>query len=199
MGVHCVAVVGPVFPAAGYLLGSIGSGLLLARREGVDLRGVGSGNIGATNVGRVLGKQAYYTVLLLDALKGFAPTLAARLTMGPEDPWTAATGVAAALGHCYPVWHGFRGGKGAATAAGVLAAAAPAAGTAAAVTFVGLKKASRRASVGSLGGAVVGTVATVALTGLGWRTAMASALLALIVARHRSNIARLLRGEEPPS
>lgn len=191
--------VSALFPVAGYLLGSISSGLLLARREGLDLRQVGSGNPGATNVGRVLGKRAYYTVLALDALKGFAPTLAARWALGPEDAWVAATGMAAALGHCYPVWHGFRGGKGAATAAGVMLAAVPPAGAAAGATFYALKKVSRRASVGSMAGAAVGAAVTVALEGEAWPSALAGGLLVLVLLRHHTNIRRLLRGEEPPS
>jgi acyl phosphate:glycerol-3-phosphate acyltransferase len=187
------------YPLAGYLLGSLGTGLILARRHGIDLRTVGSGNTGATNAARALGKSAGRKVMALDALKGFAPTLVARVALGPNAPWTAATGLAAALGHCFPVWHGFRGGKGAATAAGALLAVSPPAGVLAGVTFFMLRRATRRASVGSLGGATVGTVATV-VTGPGRNaSAMAGGLLLLVVARHGSNIRRLLAGQEPTS
>lgn len=188
-----------LLPASGYLLGSISAGLQLARRRGVDLRQVGSGNVGATNVGRAMGKRAYYVVLGLDGLKGLVPTLAARLALGAEDPIVAATGMATALGHCYPIWHGFRGGKGAATAAGALLATTPWAGLVAAGTFYVLKKTSRRASVGSLGGAVTGTATAWLVAGPGWRSALAVGLLGLVVVRHRANIVRLLRGEEPPT
>ncbi len=78
----------------------------------MDLRAVGSGNIGATNVGRALGKKTGAVVLVLDALKGLAPALAATLLLGQASPWTAGTGVAAVIGHVVPVWHGFRGAKG---------------------------------------------------------------------------------------
>lgn len=192
-------MLGAVFPAAGYLLGSISPGLLLARTRGLDLRSIGSGNVGATNVGRALGRGAYLTVLGLDALKGFAPTLAARMVLGADNPWVAATGVAAVIGHCWPVWHGFEGGKGAATGVGVLSAAVPPAGGAAALTFYALKRITRRASVGSLGGAAAGASATWLLLGASWRSGMAGALLALIVLRHADNIRRLLERREPES
>lgn len=193
-------MIGPALTLGSYLVGSVSTGLLLAGSRGIDLRSEGSGNVGATNVGRVLGKRAGRIVLALDAAKGAVPALAARLTLGADDPWTAATGAAAALGHCYPLWHGFRGGKGAATAAGVLLVLSPPAGVAAAATYVGLKKWTRRASVGSLGGALVGAGVTVALHGpASPRAWMAGALLALVVLRHRDNIVRLWRGEEPPS
>src|SRR5690606_17231678 len=159
-----------------------------------------SGNIGATNVGRLLGKRAGRQVLLLDAAKGALPALVARAVLGPDDGWAAATGAAAVLGHCFPIWHGFRGGKGAATAAGVLLALVPPAGLAAAGTYVALKKLSGRASVGSLGGALVGAGCTLALLGpASPRSLMAGALLGIVLVRHRDNLVRLARGQEPPS
>ncbi len=193
-------MLGPALTVGAYLVGSISTGLLLARSRGVDLRNVGSGNVGATNVGRALGKRAGRLVLALDAAKGALPALAARWTLGADDPWTAATGAAAAFGHCFPIWHRFQGGKGAATSAGVLLVLCPPAGVAAAGTYVGLERLSRRASVGSLGGALVGAIVTSAALGpASPRTWMAGALLGLVVLRHRDNIVRLWRGEEPPS
>lgn len=193
-------MLGPALTFGAYLLGSISPGLLLARARAVDLRAEGSGNIGATNVARVLGKRAGRTVLVLDAAKGALPALAARLALGPDDPWSAATGTAAVLGHCYPVWHAMRGGKGAATAAGVLLALVPPAGIAAVATYLALKKATKRASVGSIGGALVGAGTTFALLGpASPRTWMAGALFALVLARHRENLRRLAHGQEPPS
>jgi glycerol-3-phosphate acyltransferase PlsY len=193
-------VLGPAIALGGYLLGSISPGLILAKRQGVDLREGGSGNVGATNVGRVLGKRAGRQVLALDAAKGALPALVARAALGPDDPWTAIAGVSAVLGHCYPIWHGFRGGKGAATGAGVLLATVPVAGLAAAGTYLGLKKVTRRASVGSLGGALVGAGVTWAALGAASpRTWMALGIHGLVIVRHRENLARLARGEEPPS
>lgn len=192
-------MLGPVLTAAAYLLGSVSFGLLAARRAGIDLRDAGSGNVGATNVGRVMGKRTGRIVLALDAAKGAGPALAAWGTLGLESPWTAAVGVAAVVGHCFPVWHGFRGGKGAATALGVMLALVPAAGAGAAIAYVALKRASRRASVGSLAGAATGAAISLAILGDRPRTWMAVAILAVVVLRHAGNIGRLLRGEEPPS
>ena len=193
-------MLGPTLALGAYLLGSVSFGLLAARRQGVDLREVGSGNIGATNVGRALGKRTGLVVLLLDAGKGAVPALVARVLLGPDAPWTAAIGVAAVIGHCYPVWHRFRGGKGAATAAGVMLALVPPAGAVAALVYVGLKKLTRRASVGSLGGALAGAATTWLLLGTtSPRTYAASAIVAVVFSRHISNIRRLVRGEEPPS
>ncbi|MFK7985380.1 MAG: glycerol-3-phosphate acyltransferase [Sandaracinaceae bacterium] len=193
------AVLGPAFTLGAYLFGSVSFGLIAARRAGVDLRAEGSGNVGATNVGRLLGKRTGRVVLLLDALKGALPTAAAFGLLGPESPWTAGTGVAAVVGHCFPLWHGLRGGKGAATAAGVMLAAVPWAGVAAALAYGVLKKATHRASVGSLGGAAVGAGVAWAWLGQSPRAWMALAILAVVALRHTSNIGRLLRGEEPPS
>jgi len=135
-----------------YLLGSVSFGLLVARPAGVDLRSVGSGNVGATNVRRALGRGPARLVLGLDALKGFAPVAAGAYIWGPSSPVPAAGGFAAAFGHCFPLWHGFRGGKAAATGAGALLAATPPAGLAAITSYLVLRRTSRRASVGSLAG-----------------------------------------------
>lgn len=191
---------GAAFVASGYLIGSVLFGLIAASRAGLDLRGTGSGNVGATNVGRVVGKGTGRIVLLLDALKGLVPTLGAHLLLGRTDPFTAATGFAASFGHCYPLWYRFKGGKAAATSAGVLLAVTPWAGAAAATSFVVVKKLSKRASVGSLFASAI----AVPIVGLldGWQSApfvLAVALFVLIVWRHRDNIGRLARGEEPPS
>lgn len=190
---------GPGFAVAAYLLGSISFGLIAARRAGVDLRGQGSGNIGATNVGRVLGKRTGRVVLLLDLAKGALPALGAWAVLGPDDPWTAATGAAAVVGHCYPVWHRFQGGKGAATSAGVMLALVWPAGLVALFLYVGLKKLTKRASVGSLVGALAATVVTWVWLGRGPLAYMTLVILAVVVLRHHGNIVRLARGEEPPS
>jgi len=191
--------IGPTLALVAYLLGSVSFAILVAARHGVDPRTEGSHNPGATNVGRLVGKGAGRLVLVLDALKGFAPALAARLVLGGDHPLTAITAVAAVMGHVLPLWHGFRGGKGAATAAGALLAVVPWAGATAALVFVVLKKATRRASVGSLGGALSGALLTLGLEGPGVLSAMAGAIFLIVLLRHVDNLGRLLRGEEPPS
>ena len=196
--------VGLAIVTAAYLLGSVSFGLVIARHRGIDLRSVGSGSIGATNVGRALGKRVGRVVLLLDALKGALPTLAAVLICGATSAWTAASGVAAVAGHLWPIWHGLRGGKGAATGLGVLLMVVPLAGVVAGLGYVVGKAASGRASVGSLLGALLGALLTAArdvwdAQRLTARTWMALSVFVLVVAAHAPNIARLLRGTEPRS
>lgn len=182
---------------AAYLLGSISFGLIAAARRGVDLRSFGSGNTGATNVGRALGRREGRVVLLLDAAKGLLPTLAGATALGVEDPWTAGAGVAAVAGHCWPVWHGFRGGKGAATAAGAMLVLCWPAGLGAIVTYLGAKKVSRKVSVGSLAGATVGALLAALVAGTTAPAAGALGIAALVWIRHADNLARLARGDEP--
>jgi glycerol-3-phosphate acyltransferase PlsY len=180
-----------------YLVGSISFGLIVAARRGIDLRSVGSGNTGATNVGRALGKREGRLVLVLDAAKGLLPTLAGALTRGVDDPWTAGVALAAVAGHCWPVWHGFRGGKGAATAAGAMLVLCWPAGLGAIATYLGAKRASRKVSVGSLAGAAVGALLAGLVAGTTAPFGGALGIAALVWARHADNIARLARGEEP--
>jgi glycerol-3-phosphate acyltransferase PlsY len=185
---------------ATYLLGSVSFALLWARARGVDLRAVGSGNLGATNIARALGRDVGRRVMLLDALKGLVPVLVARQLFGEDSVALAGAGFAAVLGHCFPLWHGLRGGKGAATGAGVMLGAVPGAGAAALVVFVVVRKLAGHTSVGSLAGVAVGAALTPVLTAMGDpRTGMVAALAALVVARHVPNLRRLWRGEEPPS
>lgn len=191
-------MLGPVLTLAAYLAGSVSFGLLLAGRQGVDLRSVGSGNIGATNVGRALGRSKGRQVMVLDMLKGFIPVALARWVLDLPWPWVTAVGIAAVLGHVLPIWHGFRGGKGAATAGGVLLGALPVIGGATLVTFGLVKKLSRRASVASLSAATLAAILTMVLDGRLWPIQLALGLWFLVVVRHIGNIARLLRGEEPP-
>lgn len=185
-----------------YLVGSVCFGVLLGRRKGVDLRAVGSGNVGATNVGRVLGKRAAWTVGMLDALKGAAAVLAAEAALAHEGAEMrvtagAAAGLAAVVGHVLPVWHRFRGGKGVATAFGVLVALVPWLGGAAMLVFLAAKRALGYTSAASL--SALGVVA-----GAAWflwppadaRPWLLSALLALLTATHRENLQRLREGKE---
>ena len=177
----------------GYLLGSIPFGLLLTRMIGIDIRSVGSGNIGTTNVLRTGNKGLAAATLLLDAGKGAAAVLLARHYGGLEAGMLA--GVAAFIGHCYPVWLKFRGGKGVATLLGVALAAVPLAGVAALVTWLAGALITRHSSVGGMSAAVAAPVAAFALGSS--HSAIALAVLAVILIwKHRDNIARLRAGTE---
>jgi len=184
-----------------YLIGSVSFGLIIAKRHGVDLRHSGSGNTGATNVGRAVGKREGRRVLVLDGLKGMLPTLIAGAVFGFAAQATALVATVTVTGHCWPVWHGFRGGKGAATAAGAILVLSPIAGLLAVVTYLVAKKLSRKVSVGSLVGALVGgaTAVGVALVqgALGAQAIGACVIASLVWLRHASNIVRLVQGTEP--
>ena len=184
-----------------YLSGSIPFAAMAGKLRGVDLRKHGSGNLGATNVFRVLGWKIGITVFLLDALKGALPVfLLAPRIVSARDPvlWAIACGIAAIAGHVRPIFLGLRkGGKGVATAAGVFFALAPIPMAVTFVVFVGVVLGTGYVSLGSLISAVV--LPTLLLVTLGPRTPLffVSALIALFVFwTHRTNIARLRRGEE---
>jgi glycerol-3-phosphate acyltransferase PlsY len=184
-----------------YLSGSIPFAAIAGKLRGVDLRKQGSGNLGATNVFRVLGWKIGIAVFLLDALKGALPVLLlAPRIVSPRDPvvWAIACGIAAIAGHVRPIFLGLRkGGKGVATAAGVFFALAPIPMAVTFVVFVGVVLGTGYVSLGSLISAVV--LPTLLLVTLGPRTPLffVSALIALFVFwTHRTNIARLRRGEE---
>jgi glycerol-3-phosphate acyltransferase PlsY len=187
--------------ALAYLAGSIPFGLFIARLlTGKDVRSVGSGNIGATNVARAAGKGAAAATLVLDALKGIVPVLVARLVRDPlplrgTDELAATCAVLAVVGHCFPVWLRFRGGKGVATGFGVALALAPLAALCGALAWLALYKLLRVSSVGSLGGAVL-ALAVAAFTAPAPSVAGLGAVCAIILVRHRENLARLLRREE---
>jgi glycerol-3-phosphate acyltransferase PlsY len=179
----------------GYLVGSIPFAHLVSRRRGVDLRQVGSGNVGASNVLRSIGVRAAVVAMVLDGMKGAAAVLVAqRLTSGAAAP--VAAGLASVLGHMYPVWLRFRGGKGVATAAGAFGVLAPPALLIATAVFVGTVWVTRFISAGSIAGAVTLAVAASAsdapaVVGVG-----AGVAAAMIVHRHRANVARLFAGTE---
>jgi len=202
-----------VWAVAAYLLGAIPFGYFIGRARGIDIRQHGSGNIGATNVGRVLGRRWGFVCLALDILKGFGPTFAAGLALvrPPLDSvaWLQwlAVGLAAVLGHLFPVYLGFRGGKGVATTIGVAAGIYPyfTVPIAAALAAYGVVRyATGVVSAGSLALAVVFPVAVYAYwryAGLkladAWPLLAVSVLLGLlIIVRHRENILRLLHGQE---
>ena len=178
-----------------YLLGSVPFGLVIARAFGLgDIRKVGSGNIGATNVLRTGNKVAALLTLLLDAGKGALAVLAARWMLGEEAAQIAGFG--AFLGHCYPLYLGFRGGKGVATYLGTLLALAWPLGLLACATWLVAAAVTRISSLSAL---VAAALAPLWALALGW-SGLAVALVgmgALIFLRHRPNIRRLLAGEEP--
>jgi glycerol-3-phosphate acyltransferase PlsY len=179
--------------AGGYLLGSIPFGLVLARLAGLgDLRQIGSGNIGATNVLRAGSKGVAALTLILDAAKG---TVAVLLAARFGEIAALAAGLGAFLGHVFPVWLGFKGGKGVATYLGVLVGLYWPAALVFAITWLAVAYVTRYSSLAALT-AVVASVLALAAMGE-WRLAALFLLLGgLLYARHAENIGRLARGEE---
>ncbi|HEV2668383.1 MAG TPA: glycerol-3-phosphate 1-O-acyltransferase PlsY [Blastocatellia bacterium] len=187
-----------------YLLGSIPTGYLAGRLRGIDIREKGSGNIGATNVFRVLGKPAGIIVLIIDALKGYAACAwVANLVMnwfpariGEDDALRITAGLAAILGHNFTCWLKFRGGKGIATSAGVLAALVPGALSVVLFIWMSVFAITRYVSVASI-------TASFALPFAAWftlhsisLTLVTAAMAALAIYKHRPNIQRLMKGTE---
>ena len=183
--------------AVGYLCGSVPFGVLVTRwRTGQDVRQHGSGNIGATNVARVAGKGLGALVLVLDALKGALPVLAA-VQLFPELPRLhVAVAAGAFLGHVFPVWLRFKGGKGVATAAGVLAVLVPWASAAGFLVWVLVLAVFRVSSVGSLLGALAAVVVAAVRPGPVEYVALVGALLLAMLYTHRANLQRLVKGKE---
>jgi acyl phosphate:glycerol-3-phosphate acyltransferase len=196
-----------LIPAAAYLLGSVPFGLILCKAvKGVDIREHGSKNIGATNAGRVCGMPFFFITFALDFGKGLAPVLlgggwAATLDGTPLDLLRVGYGVAAILGHTFPVYVGFKGGKAVATSFGVFVALAPWAALIALGVWGVLFLAFRYVSLASM---VAAVAAPVAYAVEHWGTlgdrlpvlGFAAAIAVLVVLRHRANIARLLAGTE---
>lgn len=178
-----------------YLLGSVPFGIVITRALGLgDLRKIGSGNIGATNVLRTGNKPAALATLLLDAGKGGIAVLIARAAVGEDAAQVAA--LMSFLGHLFPVWLGFKGGKGVATFLGTLIALAWPVGFAACATWGIVAAVSRISSLSALVAAVLSPVWLV-LLGYPQMVLLAVALAALILVRHSANIARLRAGTEP--
>jgi len=196
-----------------YLLGSIPFGFLAAKAKGIDIRSVGSGNIGATNAMRVLGKPIGLTVLLLDALKGFfavcfgvavfskmqgaAGSAPVAVIMTQAFNHAIIAGICAVLGHNYTCWLKFKGGKGIATTAGVYLALAPGPLLIALIVFVLAVVLTRYVSIGSISAAIALPAAVWLLSPHTWLLGIVTtALGALAVYKHKSNIQRLLAGTE---
>jgi glycerol-3-phosphate acyltransferase PlsY len=180
--------------ALAYLLGSIPFAFLAGRARGIDLRTVGSGNLGAANVFRTLGREMGIAVMVADILKGVVAVVIARLLT--DDPWPAVAAAAAMAGHVFPVWLRFKGGKGVAVGGGAVIALMPLGALLIFAIWIAVAVATRYTSLASIAGALAATpvawalgypTSTVVFAGLG-----SAAILFL----HRGNIRRLLRGEE---
>ena len=198
-----------------YLLGSIPTGYLVGVAKGIDVRTVGSGNIGATNAFRVLGTKAGILVLVIDALKGWlavavAPVVIHKL-VAPSSPWEESTrdylqitaGVVAILGHNYTCWLRFKGGKGIATTAGVLCALIPLTLAIALSTWIIVCLVTRYVSVASIAAAVMLPIATWGIhtfthvDGYSYRMIIITTVLGLLaIFKHKGNIERLMNGTE---
>ncbi len=191
-------MIGPLTTLLAYLLGSIPFGYLLVRwQKGIDVRTTGSGSIGATNVMRNLGSAGFVITFLLDLGKGSAAVLLARRITGEGSVWMAAAAVAAVLGHCFPVWLKFHGGKGVATGVGVFIMLAPLEVALVLAIFAVVVGVWRYVSLGS----IIATAAFPFLVHLVKHAPLAITLgaagaAAIIIARHHANITRLLKGTE---
>jgi glycerol-3-phosphate acyltransferase PlsY len=181
--------------AVGYLLGSVPYGLLLTRFAGVgDIRTIGSGNIGTTNVLRTGRKDLAAATLLLDALKGTIAVLLMRHFYGEAGALAAALGAFA--GHLFPIWLSFRGGKGVATFLGLLLAFSWPTALVFALVWIGVAALFRYSSLGGMSAAVAGPIVLYAFTGDGRATLLFAVLAVLLLFMHRANIGRLLNGTE---
>lgn len=183
----------------GYLAGSIPFGLLYGRLAGIDVRQQGSGNIGATNVNRLLGKKLGVLTLVSDLLKGLIPMLiVAQILADQADAqrWIMLTGMAAFIGHCWPVYLKFAGGKGVATALGIFLYLAPLQTLLAVVLFGVTVRLSGYVSLGSMGAAASLPIMVWLTDGSNDLLIITGIIALLIVFKHQGNIKRLLRGEE---
>jgi glycerol-3-phosphate acyltransferase PlsY len=184
---------------AAYLVGSIDFAVIVARMHGVDIREVGSGNPGASNVIRSIGRGPGAMVLVLDTIKGVIGAAMGMIASGTADPqveWAFLAGLAAVIGHCYPIFHKFKGGKGVATGLGVLFFTMPLVGLIIVVSWLILVKLTKTASISSLI-VVFGTIPLAIWQGVsGMALFWLLVTVVLIVWRHRGNIQRMVRGDE---
>ena len=182
-----------------YLIGSVDFAVVVARMHGVDIHEVGSGNPGTSNVMRTLGRGPAIMVFVGDTIKGVIAAAVGTFLIAEANPlslWAFATGLAAVVGHCYPIYHGFKGGKGVATGGGVLAFCIPVVALILAVTWALVAKVGKVASVASLV-VVLLTLPLAYWQGVRWPAlGILVAMLALVTFRHRGNMSRLLRRAE---
>jgi glycerol-3-phosphate acyltransferase PlsY len=194
MAEHADSIAFVIALLGGYLIGSIPFGLLLTKAAGLgDIRKVGSGNIGATNVLRTGRKGLAAATLILDGLKGAVAVLLARYFLGDQD---LVVGTAAVLGHLFPVWLGFRGGKGVATGLGVLLAAAWPVGLACCALWLVAAKLLKMSSAAALTAFAAAPLFALVLSSAD-HALMALLIAVLVFWRHEANIRRLLTGTEP--
>ncbi len=184
---------------ASYCLGAIPFGLLVSRHSGIDIRSQGSRNIGATNVTRLLGKKMGLCTLLLDVLKGYLPMYGVTLLLQGSAQYEltlALCGAAAVLGHMFPVYLGFKGGKGVATSLGLFLFLAPLAVLGCLLVFLAAVALSGFVSLGSLLGSASMFLWLLLLSAPEWKLILALFIILLIWLKHAQNIRRLLRGTE---
>jgi glycerol-3-phosphate acyltransferase PlsY len=184
-----------MFVIASYLLGSVPTGLIMGKALGVDIRSYGSGNIGATNVYRALGRRVGVITLLGDCLKGLVPVLAARW-FGLPEIWVAAVGLAAFLGHIYTVFLRFKGGKGVATALGVFLGSSPLSVLIALGVFALILVKWRYVSLASITAAAAMPLIVAVIDRRPLTIVMTLLIASLVIWKHRENIGRLKAGTE---
>jgi acyl phosphate:glycerol-3-phosphate acyltransferase len=193
---------------ASYVIGSVPFGYVAGRLAGVDIRKIGSGNVGATNVVRTLGKRLGYPVFILDFLKGVAAVELSTLVFNhssiqfSRELCAIAAGACCVIGHLFPIWLGFKGGKGVATSAGVIFGLMPLVASIMGLVWIIVFQASRYVSLASVSAAIAMPMVTGAMVYLGKLRApilfyFSLALALLIIVRHRSNFSRLATGSEP--
>ncbi|MCS6983896.1 MAG: glycerol-3-phosphate 1-O-acyltransferase PlsY [Leptospiraceae bacterium] len=182
-----------------YFIGSFPTAYIACKRKGIDIRTVGSGNVGATNAGRILGKKWGFFILFIDALKGYVPA-SLSLMVTQQELVALYSGTMAVIGHVFPVWIGFRGGKGVATGFGMMLALLPEITLLAVVVFAITVLISRYVSLGSILGALSLLVFYLLFYNLQQDFVLFLLLLVMVsfvIYRHRANIRRLVAGEEP--
>ncbi|MDH3347311.1 MAG: glycerol-3-phosphate 1-O-acyltransferase PlsY [Desulfobulbaceae bacterium] len=189
-----------ILPLLSYLAGSIPFGLILSLQQGVDIRKSGSRNIGATNVTRLMGKKLGIATLMADMAKGFVPMLAAGLILEPTSAnynlIVSLCGATAVIGHMFPIYLGFKGGKGVATALGIFLYLAPLAVLFCLATFIGSVYLTGYVSLGSLLGSLIILPALYLLAEPSWKIYLALFVTTMIWIKHHENIGRLLSGTE---
>ena len=178
---------------AAYFIGNISPSTIMARRRGIDIKKVGSGNAGTTNALRAMGKKAGAITCIVDILKGVAAVLIGMLVAGPMG--ASVCGLMVYLGHVWPIVYRFQGGKGVATAFGAVIAVSPLVALISLVIVAAVVFISKRMSLGSIVGGVILPIVTFLLAP--WYTCVALITGIIIIVKHRANIGRLIRGEEP--